>query len=127
MLGTIQPFSAAAARSWQSAHKNRPVWSHFHLRTYDKSNVRDQSNDFLQLFRQLPREVFIRVWLHSDGTTVAFVVETLADHTQAGFPTEEVYGDIDHAGLRLVTCSGFFDHDEQQYSHNLIVFAVLQS
>lgn len=60
-----------------------------------------------------------------DGTTATFTVTRLERHEQAGFPTELVYGDIDHAGLRLVTCSGTFDREQQVYSHNLIVFAEL--
>lgn len=62
-----------------------------------------------------------------DGTTVAFVVTKVEHRTQGSFPTEDVYGDIDHAGLRLITCSGFFNHDTLRYSHNLIVYAVLAS
>ena len=61
----------------------------------------------------------------SDGSVATFVVTALERHLQAGFPTEQVYGDIDHAGLRLITCSGTFDQGEQRYSHNLIVFAEL--
>lgn len=60
-----------------------------------------------------------------DGTTAVFAVDYLQQHEQAGFPTDRVYSDLDHAGLRLITCSGSFDHGEQRYSHNLIVFATL--
>lgn len=60
-----------------------------------------------------------------DGTTAVFAVDRLEHHTQAGFPTEKVYSDIDHAGLRLITCSGTYDRGEERYSHNLIVFATL--
>ena len=61
----------------------------------------------------------------ADGSTAVFVVESLEHHSQAGFPTEKVYSDLDYAGLRLITCSGSFDRGEQRYSHNLIVFAKL--
>jgi len=61
-----------------------------------------------------------------DGTTAVFEVTNLERHLQAGFPTEQVYGNIDHAGLRLITCSGTFDKGIQRYSHNLIVFAKLK-
>lgn len=60
-----------------------------------------------------------------DGSTATFIVTKLENYPQSGFPTELVYGDLDHAGLRLITCSGDFDHGERRYSHNLIVFAVL--
>ena len=58
-----------------------------------------------------------------DGSTAVFRVTRLETHAQSGFPTAEVYGDIDHAGLRLITCSGVYDHGIKRYSHNLIVFA----
>lgn len=61
-----------------------------------------------------------------DGTTATFVVTRLERHLQEGFPTAEVYGNIDHAGLRLITCSGVFNKGIQRYSHNLIVFAELK-
>ncbi len=61
----------------------------------------------------------------ADGSTAVFAVTHLERHPQAGFPTELVYGNIDHAGLRLITCSGNFDDGAQRYSHNLIVFAEL--
>lgn len=61
----------------------------------------------------------------ADGTTARFEVITLERHLQSGFPTALVYGDIDHAGLRLITCSGVFVRGQQQYTHNLIVFAKL--
>lgn len=61
----------------------------------------------------------------ADGTTATFLVERLERHEQEGFPTAEVYGDIDHAGLRLITCSGTYDRSSLRYSHNLIVYARL--
>jgi len=60
-----------------------------------------------------------------DGTTAVFAVDRLERHAQSGFPTRQVYGDLDYAGLRLITCSGTFDRGIQRYSHNLIVFARL--
>lgn len=62
-----------------------------------------------------------------DGTTAVFAVTRLERHMQSGFPTREVYQDIDHAGLRLITCSGIYSHETMRYSHNLIVFAELVS
>jgi sortase (surface protein transpeptidase) len=60
-----------------------------------------------------------------DGSVAHFKVEKLVRQNQGEFPTEEVYGNIDHAGLRLITCSGIFDRTLQRYSHNLIVYARL--
>jgi sortase (surface protein transpeptidase) len=61
----------------------------------------------------------------TDGKTATFTVERLERHTQHSFPTKEVYGDIDHAGLRIITCTGVYSHATLRYSHNLIVFARL--
>jgi len=44
---------------------------------------------------------------------------------KSNFPTLEVYGNLDHAGLRLITCGGEFDPDARSYESNVIVFASL--
>ena len=41
------------------------------------------------------------------------------------FPTERVYGDIDHAGLRLITLRGWFDRAARSYRDNVVVYAGL--
>lgn len=61
----------------------------------------------------------------ADGTTVTFAVTALERYPQSDFPTAAVYGDIDHAGLRLVTCSGIYDRGVARYTHNLVVYAKL--
>ena len=38
-----------------------------------------------------------------------------------------VYGPIDHAGLRLITCGGTYDTARRKYLDNVIVFAKLES
>jgi len=43
------------------------------------------------------------------------------------FPTDVVYGDIDHAGLRLITCGGAFDRGARSYVDNIVAFAELIS
>ncbi len=63
--------------------------------------------------------------VHENGATSTFAVTSAQTHKQSGFPTEAVYSDLDHAGLRLITCTGTFNHGEQVYSHNLIIFAEL--
>lgn len=60
-----------------------------------------------------------------NGTVATFEVVRLETVSQDNFPTDEVYGSIPYAGLRLITCSGVYDHGTQRYSHNLIVFARL--
>lgn len=62
-----------------------------------------------------------------DGTTATFRVVSIGRYEQQEFPKELVYGDIDHAGLRLITCSGVFDHGTQKYSHNTVVYARLEA
>ena len=62
----------------------------------------------------------------ADGSTATFIVSHKEKPEQSQFPTEAVYGDIDHAGLRLVTCIGDFDQGAQRYSHNLVVYGNLQ-
>jgi hypothetical protein len=61
----------------------------------------------------------------ADGTAATFQVDRVEEHAKAGFPTEDVYGEIDHAGLRLITCGGIFDEDAGSYRNNVIVFASL--
>jgi sortase (surface protein transpeptidase) len=61
----------------------------------------------------------------ADGSTAHFKVEKLERYKQSEFPTEMVYGNINYAGLRLITCSGIFSKGQQKYSHNLVVYARL--
>ncbi|MBW3663728.1 MAG: class F sortase [Actinobacteria bacterium] len=60
-----------------------------------------------------------------DGTTVVFRVTRVEQHSKDAFPTAAVYGDIDHAGLRLITCGGPFDRRVRSYEDNIVVFAEL--
>jgi sortase (surface protein transpeptidase) len=60
-----------------------------------------------------------------DGSTAIFRVDELERYSQSDFPTKLVYGNIDHAGLRLITCTGTYDHSVKRYDHNLVVYASL--
>lgn len=60
-----------------------------------------------------------------DGSRAHFQVMYFERYEQVEFPTEKVYGNIDYAGLRLITCTGTFDKGKQRYSHNLVVYAKL--
>jgi hypothetical protein len=42
------------------------------------------------------------------------------------FPSDAVYGNIDHAGLRLITCGGL-DPRTRKFTENVVVFARLVS
>ena len=63
--------------------------------------------------------------IRSDGKIVKFLVTKTASYLKADFPTATVYGDIDHKGLRLITCGGIFDKKSKHYLSNIIVFAKL--
>lgn len=60
-----------------------------------------------------------------DGSEAHFVVTLLERYGQDQFPTVKVYGNIDHAGLRLITCSGTYKQGVGRYTHNLVVYAKL--
>jgi sortase (surface protein transpeptidase) len=59
----------------------------------------------------------------ADGTTVTFRVDRVVTHPKNSFPTAAVYGDIDHPGLRLITCGGRFDRGARSYEDNIVVYA----
>ena len=61
----------------------------------------------------------------ADGSTVVFVVVSVEQFPKDAFPTDAVYGDLDHPGLRLITCGGSFDRSERSYDDNIVVFADL--
>ncbi len=59
----------------------------------------------------------------SDGQQVRFDVTAVEQYPKNEFPTQSVYGDIDHAGLRLITCGGQFDSGAASYDDNIVVYA----
>ena len=61
----------------------------------------------------------------ANGSTAKFVVDDVRSYAKDNFPTRTVYGDIDHAGLRIVTCGGAFDELSGHYLDNVVVFASL--
>jgi hypothetical protein len=63
--------------------------------------------------------------MREDGSTAAFRVSQVEQFAKDAFPTAAVYGDLDHAGLRLITCAGEFDTAAQSYRDNTVVFADL--
>jgi hypothetical protein len=60
-----------------------------------------------------------------DHRTAVFVVRRVQGFAKDRFPTDAVYGPLDHAGLRLVTCGGPYDADRGRFAHNVVVFADL--
>ena len=61
-----------------------------------------------------------------DGTVASFVITDTERVSQRNFPTEKVYGEVNHAAIRLVTCTGIYDKGLLKYSHNLIVYGELK-
>jgi sortase (surface protein transpeptidase) len=60
-----------------------------------------------------------------DGTTAVFEVDSVQSYSKDSFPLLTVYGDTDHAALRLITCGGAFDEARGSYRDNIVVFAHL--
>jgi sortase (surface protein transpeptidase) len=61
----------------------------------------------------------------ADGTIAEFSIDSVETVQKSDFPTLRVYGNLDHAGLRLITCGGEFDPAASSYESNIIVFASL--
>ncbi|MFJ4856561.1 class F sortase [Streptomyces sp. NPDC088730] len=61
----------------------------------------------------------------ADGRTADFTVDRTALYPKDRFPTVEVYRNLDHAGLRLITCGGDYSEDDSHYSDNVVVYATL--
>jgi sortase (surface protein transpeptidase) len=60
-----------------------------------------------------------------DGSAAVFRVTQVKEYPKNEFPTDVVYGDLDHAGLRLITCGGVLNRLAHSYDDNIIVFADL--
>jgi hypothetical protein len=60
-----------------------------------------------------------------DGLVAVFKVDGVRRYPKDHFPTLLVYGNTDHAALRLITCGGPFDHATGHYVDNIVVFASL--
>ena len=61
--------------------------------------------------------------LRGDGKQITYSVTQVLTVNKLKFPTELVYGNIDHVGLRLITCGGRFDSKLKRHVDNIIVFA----
>ena len=60
-----------------------------------------------------------------DGSTPVFRVTRVEQFPKDQFPTTMVYGNIDRAGLRLITCGGKFNSRSGHYDDNVVAFADL--
>ena len=61
----------------------------------------------------------------ADGSVAVFAVAAVRRFHKADFPTRLVYGNTDHAALRLITCGGPFDRATGHYTDNIVVSASL--
>jgi sortase (surface protein transpeptidase) len=60
-----------------------------------------------------------------DASTVKYIVSRIVQYDQNNFGTEEVYGNINYSGLRIITCGGTYNHITGRYTHNTVIFAEL--
>ncbi|WP_298885360.1 class F sortase [uncultured Serinicoccus sp.] len=58
-----------------------------------------------------------------DGQTVTYEVYRVDQFAKDAFPTVDVYGPTDVPELRLITCGGEFDEQEQSHEDNTVVYA----
>ncbi|MDT7649029.1 MAG: hypothetical protein QOI36_435, partial [Pseudonocardiales bacterium] len=63
----------------------------------------------------------------ADGTSATFQVQRVEQYPKDNFPTQDVYGDVAGAELRLITCGGDLDHQARSYRDNIVVYAALTS
>ncbi|WP_071606482.1 class F sortase [Luteipulveratus halotolerans] len=63
----------------------------------------------------------------ADGSAATFQVDQVGQYPKAAFPTDKVYGTVDRAELRLITCGGVYDGDAGHHLDNVVVFAHLVS
>lgn len=63
--------------------------------------------------------------IRADDSVAVFIVDRVRRYAKDDFPTKLVYGNINHAGLRILTCGGAFDDSTGHYLDNIVVFASL--
>lgn len=88
-------------------------------------HVRFETPGVFARLSELRRDDEINV-ARKDGSTAVFAVTRVEHFAKSAFPTNEVYGNIDHAGLRLITCGGL-DASTNKFDENVVVFAELTS
>ncbi len=63
----------------------------------------------------------------ADHNAAVFRIDRVVSYPKDHFPTLEVYGNTDHAALRLITCGGKFDLSTHNYENNIVGYASLIS
>ena len=62
-----------------------------------------------------------------DGKIAVFTVSRVARFSKSQFPSRAVYGAVNYAGLRVITCGGTYDAARHRYLDNVVVFARLEA
>jgi hypothetical protein len=78
---------------------------------------------FYRLGALRPRDTVLVT--RADGSTAVFAVDQVRRYRKSNFPTQLVYGNTNHAALRLITCGGPIDPATNHYLDNVIVLASL--
>jgi hypothetical protein len=60
----------------------------------------------------------------ADASVAQFKVTAVTSYPKTAFPTDLVYGDVNRAELRLITCANW-NSTTQEYDSNIVVFARL--
>lgn len=90
----------------------------------DGANYANMAGVFYRLNELAPDDEFSVT--RADGSIAKFKVNYLEQVPQNNFPTQEIYGNLQYAGIRLITCGGTFDTETNHYSDNTVVFASLE-
>lgn len=61
----------------------------------------------------------------ADSTTVKFKIDAVKQFPQSNIPTQQIYGNLDYSGIRLITCGGVFNTSTRHYSDNTVVMGSL--
>jgi hypothetical protein len=61
----------------------------------------------------------------TDGVVAVFEIARVERYPKSAFPTDMVFGAINHAGLRLITCGGDYEQAAHRYADNVVAFARL--
>ena len=83
----------------------------------------DSQSVFFRLGSLYPRDRILIT--RADGSIAIFAVDDIRRYRKSQFPTKLVYGNTDHAALRLITCGGPIDPATGHYRDNLVVWASL--
>lgn len=86
-------------------------------------SVRDGPSIFFRLGELRPGDKIMVA--RADGVVADFRVDGVGLYPKDQFPTQLVYGNTDHAALRLLTCGGPFDDATGHYVDNVVVFGSL--